>query len=120
VQETYDRALRRVLADLTATNELGPTVTVDLADPRGLPYQYLATTGGTHQHALTWCQDEEEAAVTLADLVQDDVFDELRGPVWPTCPGHNHPATPILLHGEAVWACPESCRQIATIGRMGS
>ena len=115
-QATYDRALRRVLADLTGTSELRPRVAVDFTDPSELQYWYKSEGGGSHGALLRWTEDEETATVRLADLVQDDALDDLWGPVWPVCPGHTHPAQATLHDDRATWVCPRSRHVVALIG----
>lgn len=82
VQATYDRALRRVMSDLTGTTDLRLSVVVDFTDPDGLEYLYQAGDGSSHGRALNWIDDEESATVTLADLIQDDALEKLWGPAW--------------------------------------
>src|SRR5204863_2751885 len=62
-------------------------------------------------------EDPEEAAVQLADHVQDDVLEELWGPAWPRCPqGHAHPAKAALVAGRGGWICPEPAPVVLAIG----
>lgn len=118
VQATYDLALRRVMADVTGTTELRPDVVVDFTDPSDLQYWYKSEHGGSHGASLGRDEDEESATVRLADLVQDDVLDELWGPAWPICPGHSHPAQPALDDDQATWVCPRSQHPLARIGTL--
>jgi hypothetical protein len=117
-QATYDVALQRVMSDLTKTTELRPEVAVDFSDPDELHYRYRSEGGGSHGASLAWEDDEESATVRLADLVQDDVLEDLWGPTWPTCPSHSHPAQPTLHGGQATWVCPSADRALAIIGTL--
>lgn len=117
-QAMYDVALRRVMTDLTCTTELRPDVAVDFTDPTELPYSYKSEEGGSRGAFLSGDEDEETATVTLADLIQDDVLDDLWGPVWPICPGHNHPAQATLQDDQATWVCPRTRRALAVIGTL--
>jgi hypothetical protein len=59
--------------------------------------------------------------VQFADQLQEQFFPETRaawGEARPTCPGHPHPATPVLLDDQAWWACPVDQSRIARIGQL--
>jgi hypothetical protein len=118
LQATYAAALRRVMADLTSTTNLRPAVVVDFTDPDGAQYRFWGEGGGEYGRDLGWVDDEESAAVRLADRVQEDALEELWGPPWPTCPGHTHPALATLQEGRGTWVCPRSHRRLAVIGSL--
>jgi hypothetical protein len=118
VQATYDKALRRVMTDLTETTDLRPSVIVDFTDPGEVQYWYHPGDSSCHGSSLYLDDDEESATVTLAELIQDDVLEDLWGPTWPVCPGHSHPAEPTLQDGQATWVCPRSYHRLATIGTL--
>src|SRR3954447_7213000 len=102
VQAAYDEALRRVLADVAATTPLRPDIAVDFTEE--MPYRFE----DRHWSSLLRTEDPEEASVQLADHVQDDVLEELRGPAWPPCPmAHPRPAKAELVAGRAGWTCPK-------------
>ena len=69
-------------------------------------------------------EPEDSGAVLLvrvADVLQDQVFDQLEqtwGEARPPCPGHQHPANPELLDEDAWWVCPRSRERIGRIGRL--
>ena len=119
-QATYDVALGRVMSDLMGTTDLRPQVAVDFTDPSELPYLYRSEDGGSHGASLQWDADEECATMRLADLVQDDALDDLWGPAWPTCPGHDHPPQATIHDGRATWVCPRSGHALAIIGNLVS
>lgn len=62
-----------------------------------------------------------ETQVWLADQLQEQFFPETRG-AWgqarPECPGHPHPAQPVVHAGEAWWECPETHGRIGRIGEL--
>jgi hypothetical protein len=60
-----------------------------------------------------------ELVVRLADYLQEQVFPETReawGEARPACPGHPHPASAVLLDGEAWWICPATEARLSVIG----
>jgi hypothetical protein len=60
-----------------------------------------------------------DLVVSLADFLQEQVFPETReawGEARPACPGHQHPAAPSVVRGEAWWLCPDTNRQLSIIG----
>ena len=61
----------------------------------------------------------ESFMVTLADYLQEQVFDQL-GATWgearPLCPGHRHMLVADERDGGAWWACPETDRRVVRIG----
>jgi hypothetical protein len=60
---------------------------------------------------------DAEMLVGIASVLQDVVTDEVHR-AWPTCPHHDHPLDPVVLHAMAVWACP-TAGFIARIGDLG-
>jgi hypothetical protein len=66
------------------------------------------------------CDTDRSDAELLAELagsVQEAIIDELQR-AWPVCPGHPHPAEPVVVSGAAVWACTLRSRP-AVIARIG-
>jgi hypothetical protein len=62
---------------------------------------------------------DEELLVVVADFLQEQVFDQLQqtwGEARPPCPGHQHPADPRLLDGQAWWTCPRTGERLVRIG----
>jgi hypothetical protein len=62
-----------------------------------------------------------EQLVSYADWLQEQVFPETRaawGEARPECPGHPHPASAVLLDGEACWVCPVDRRFVGRIGKL--
>ena len=117
VQAAHEIALRRLMADLATATSLVPEVVVDFTDPDEFEYTFVDPDGSQHGTTLVPLEDVEAATVRLADPFQEDVLEMLWGPAWPSCPGHLHPAEPLLLDGHAVWRCPTTD---AEIGRIGS
>lgn len=115
VQRTYGSALARLLDDLRLTTGLTPRVTIDFTDPGGLPFSFE----GRSMSVLSLTTDLEEASVRVADLVQDEILDELWGPAWPECPGHSHPASPRLVGARGSWVCPKTGDIVSLIGHLG-
>lgn len=108
------------MADVTATTALRPLVIIDFTEPDELPFTYKPSPAekSTSKWRLQGHRAEEEATAELANLLQDEVLDELFGPAWPACPGHPHPAQPKVVDGSAVWACPKAISIVARIGQL--
>lgn len=49
---------------------------------------------------------EGEVIVRLAEQLQEEVWDSTHGNPVPSCPGHAHPAKPMLLESIPHWVCP--------------
>jgi hypothetical protein len=68
--------------------------------------------------SLPVMDDETEATGYLADLVQDDVIEEIHG-AWPLCPRHPHP---LELHdmdtARPTWRCPKTPDIAVPIGEL--
>ncbi|MFI7578567.1 hypothetical protein [Micromonospora sp. NPDC049497] len=61
-------------------------------------------------------RDPELAVVELADLLQEEEFDE-GDTTWPGClPGHSHPPVATVVDGVAHWRCPRSDALVSRIG----
>jgi hypothetical protein len=116
-QEAYDRALERVLRDLHATTSQRPDISINLQADE-LPYRYETRHASSLRGPAAGADEEEAVVVEVAALVQDDVLEDLWGPVWPRCPGHQHPADPGLHDGRAAWVCPTSGRPVAVVGDL--
>jgi dephospho-CoA kinase len=83
---------------------------------------YVAGPGGS-QHGMWVDGSAEDVLVRVADFLQDQVFDQLAetwGEARPPCPGHPHPANPVLLEQEAWWVCPRTGDRLGRIGSLGS
>ena len=113
MQAAYDEALLRVLADMARTTTVTESIVVDFTEP-DLQYSF----GTRHRMSLLWYEDVERATAELADRIQDDVLEELWGPVWPECPGHRHPCAAELIDEVAVWACPSTHEIVARVGSL--
>jgi hypothetical protein len=120
-QEWFDDAVARLLMDVLATTGLRPGLEVDLSDPDHLspPYRFSreAAGSGYHGHALDPPESEADAVVKVADLLVDDVIEQLWG-AWPICPGHGHPAEARVVADEAMWVCPQVGVTIARVGEL--
>ena len=124
------RAVARVLADIEATTDVEWLVVLsqDEAEPApedALIMCLIGAVGGSGYGVTVRCdEDEEVAAVSLADEWSDQVFETLGEKYgldlarrWPPCPlaGHDHALDPVLRRGHAVWSCREV---VAPIGRL--
>jgi hypothetical protein len=71
------------------------------------------------ERSLPEMTDEAEATGYLADLVQEDVIEEVHG-AWPQCPRHPHP---LEVHytdsARPVWRCPKTPEITVAIGELG-
>jgi len=120
MQARLAKAARLVTADINTTTSLRRIVTVgrDVYDPDVYQYRYGPEDGRVgHSLGPIAATTVSEAAVKLADNAQDDVIEALWEP-WPKCPGHGHPAKPIVRSRQAVWVCRMSGDQIAEIGHL--
>jgi len=107
-------AVRRVLADLGADARID----VDLVED-GLT-QFAFPDGGTHASRVEF-ETEGDLLVAVADVIQNDVnfwLPDAWGEARPPCPGHPHPANPVLLDREAWWVCPQTGDRLARIGEL--
>lgn len=60
--------------------------------------------------------DAEDAAATLAGLIQDEVIEEVHG-AWPKCLRHEHPMMANQSpDGGAIWQCPQDATVTVPIG----
>lgn len=63
--------------------------------------------------------DEDEATGYLAELVQEDIIEEVHG-AWPECPRHPHPLeVDYTESGSPVWKCPKIPDITVAIGELG-
>jgi hypothetical protein len=143
LQRFWEGIARRVFADVEATTDLRLpwqiTVHEDEWDLRGMPagdgmwlrpgtdplprrplafpQVWLETPHtGRGLYATT---HEDEALRHLADLVQEDVIDELHG-AWPPCPRHAHPLEVASDDaGRAVWRCRTTPSLSVAVGALG-
>ena len=127
------RAVARVLADIEGTTDVEWLVVLsqeeeDQEEPDtedGVIMCLIVAVGGSGTGRTVRCdEDEEAAAVFLADEWSEAVFETLADRYdleiarrWPPCPraGHDHALDPQLRSGQAVWACRDV---IAPIGRL--
>lgn len=85
--------------------------------PLNFPQIWLETprTG----RSLPEMADEAEATGYLADLVQEDIIEEVHG-AWPECPRHPHP---LEVHyadsAHPMWRCPTTPDTTVAIGELG-
>ena len=69
--------------------------------------------------SLPAMDDEDEATGYLAELVRDDVIEEVHG-AWPECPQHAHPMeVDYTDSGRPVWSCPTLPDVTVAIGELG-
>jgi hypothetical protein len=108
-----NEAARRISADVSTTTTLRTALTIRFDDQREM---FLYTFGG-HTYGPLVATSEAEAVVFLAELVQDDVIERLWQP-WPACPGHGHPAQPVLRSERPVWVCPATGTPLSEIGHL--
>ena len=126
------RAVARVLADIEGTTEVDWLVVlsehdddVDEPDDDAMIMCFIYSVGGSGYGVTVRCdEDEEAAAVFLADEWSDQVFETLAEKYdlevarrWPPCPraGHDHALDPALRRGQAVWVCRDV---VAPIGGL--
>jgi hypothetical protein len=104
----------------------------DLQQPSVVELRLEWSTGAAGDYLMLWEPDgsgsgfsvfDAEAGaefdVSLADFLQDQVFPESReawGEARPACPGHQHPATPTVVDGDAWWVCPTAGTRLSVIG----
>lgn len=72
-----------------------------------------------HSFCLGGDQATAEIAAHIAFQLQDDVMDEVWG-AWPVCPAHEHPMSPEVVAGVAVWRCPIDPRVTVPVGQLGA
>lgn len=97
------------------------SVVRELQEPKAVPL----IMGYDRLTAIVWIQEESDDAtrngyevgalegaellVDVAAYLQEQVFPDTSG-AWgqarPACPGHAHPAIPVLQNGSAWWMCP--------------
>jgi hypothetical protein len=126
-------AVARVLADIECTTDVEWIVVLSQEDEDEAEADaedavimcLIAAVGGSGYGRTVRCdEDEEAAAVFLADEWSEPVFETLADKYdlevarrWPPCPrrGHDHALTPQLQRGQAVWACRDF---VTPIGRL--
>ncbi|GAA4670189.1 hypothetical protein [Phytohabitans rumicis] len=113
----YDNAVRRVADDFRARGAPIEPRQVRLDDLDSIVVDYSGVgQSDAYLGSLPNVASVEEAAVELADLLQEEAI-ESGDVLWPGClPGHSHPPTPRLANGTAVWACPKDGIVITRIG----
>jgi hypothetical protein len=121
----FDRAMAPVLADLRQQQpelELRIEWAADGESHVAMAYDPTGCGAGLTFSASDGCA---EAVATLADQVQEVVFDALwsagREANWPCCPVHprRHPLAAAVLDDQPVWVCPQNRHLIARIGTLG-
>jgi len=78
----------------------------------------LACRFGGHTFAIDGARSLDDIAVGMASQVQDDVIDEIWR-AWPVCPAHQHPMSPRVVEGTAMWTRPAAADVAVPIGRLG-
>lgn len=78
----------------------------------------VACYHGGHSFSLGVNQSAAEITGDIAAQLQDDVIDELQR-AWPACAEHQHPLSPEVVGGVAVWTCPTDAGVSAPIGQLG-
>lgn len=63
---------------------------------------------------------DDEAIVRLAEQLQEEVWESTRGDPAPSCPGHVHPAKPMIVKRIPSWVCPRDGSIINPILADGS
>jgi hypothetical protein len=112
-QDDFATAIRLLSADVRATTNLRPVIMVRFDDEK---HMLLYSFDG-HQFGPLRASTAAEAVMAIADLVQDDMIDNL-WPPWPPCPGHGHPAQAELRSGQPVWVCPGTGTLLSEIGHL--
>jgi hypothetical protein len=112
-QAAFTEAARLVSADVYTTTTLRAPFTIHFDDDVEM---FLYTFSG-HTFGPLVATSEPAPVVFLADLVQVDVIERFWQP-WPECPGHGHPARPVLRLGQPAWVCPQTDDLLAEIGRL--
>ncbi|PWR12798.1 hypothetical protein DKT68_02405 [Micromonospora acroterricola] len=108
--ECYQRAVTRVAEDFARRGALVQPLDVDLDILDALIVRYR-TRGEARESwlgSLPVTSDLERAVAELADMLQEEEFDE--GDIsWPGCTaGDTHPPTAAVVDGVACWQCPRS------------
>lgn len=84
--------------------------------PLNFPQIWLEIGG--HGRSLPAVNNEADATAHLADVVQEDVIEEVHG-AWPPCPRHAHP---LEVHyadaGRPMWSCPTTPDITVPIGEL--
>ncbi|MCZ7420034.1 hypothetical protein O7605_10940 [Verrucosispora sp. WMMA2121] len=116
--ECYERAVRRVARDFARRGAVIQPIGVYL-DTLDVLLVCYGRRGQAHRGSvgsLRVTGELELAVVELADLLQEEEFDE-GDTAWPGClPGHSHPPNAALVDGVACWQCPKSHASVSPIG----
>lgn len=112
--------LNTVLADFQGDDPIAIDVRY-AATPDGSPAIFVAEAGQTGYSSFAIGGDPRGAELLfeIAFGLQEQVFPELYaswGQARPECPGHPHPADPLVIDGEAWWVCPRDGRPLRRIG----
>lgn len=121
VEHALAEAVEVVLGDVRRTTSLEPIIQEeDWVQEPGTASALLGFAGDAGRRGV-YVQIGSplaERVVHIADIVQDEVTDELWG-AWPLCPLHgNHPLAPRELSGDASWVCPKTDQPISQIGQL--
>lgn len=121
VDPALAEAVEIISADIRRTTALEPVINdEDWVQEPGVASAMFGFSGAFGERGV---YVQTNAALTarlvqIADIVQDEVTDELWG-AWPECPLHRtHPLAPRELSGEAVWVCPTTDQPISQIGQL--
>jgi hypothetical protein len=112
-ETAFNEAARLISTDVYATSSLRLPLTIHFDDDRDM----LLYTFAGHTYGPLEATSLVEAVVFLADLVQDDVIEKSWQP-WPECPGHGHPAQPLVRHDRPEWVCPHTGAPLSEIGHL--
>ena len=104
-------------------------VAPDFMRPTEVPLRFGMTEDGrllAIEEAAGWSafsiehyEPGEAFVVTLADFLQEQVFDQCEatwGEARPLCPGHRHMLVADVRDGRAWWTCPVTNRPVVRIG----
>ena len=145
IRQFWEDVARRVFRDVEATTDLrlawkvvvhedepvwpgmpegaiGGMFVTDMPQPgrRPLPFPQVWLETPHSGRGLPGMTDEAEAIGYLADLVQEDVIEELHG-AWPPCPRHPHPLDVDYTDaGRPVWRCPTEPDVAVGIGELAA
>lgn len=132
LRQFWEGVARRVFRGVEATTDLVPTWRVVVHEdetvwpgrpltgrrPLAFPEVWLETPH-VHRH-LPDLADEDEAIGHLADELQDDIIEKIRG-AWPQCPRHPHPLGVTYTDDDRpVWQCPTSRDISISVGGLGT
>jgi hypothetical protein len=128
---------RQLAADLQTAGR-GFTIEVVPPEPIPRPVQELAAALGHRipeplpesisirhdgeEHIGLVFDDERDFSRQLAEALDQvqDVVAEITTELWPPCPGHRHPMTPIADQNLVRWSCPLSEEVLVPLGQLSA